>query len=73
MIDYYVDHRGAGHLRRAMVVSAAIDQPVTILSSLTRPKSWVGDWVHLPLDTDACPVDQTVGAIFIGLRWSPQV
>ena len=68
MIGYYVHHRGSGHLHRAMVVSAAIHEPVTILSSLSRPESWNGGWVDLPLDTDVGPVDPTAGG---GLHWAP--
>lgn len=68
MIGYYVHHRGAGHLHRAMVISAAIEEPVTILSSMTRPESWIGGWVNLPLDTDVDPVEPTVGGDF---HWAP--
>ena len=51
-----------------MVICAAIEEPVTILSSLTRPDTWTGDWIQLPLDTDVEPVDPTVGD---GFHWAP--
>lgn len=68
MIGYYVHHRGAGHLQRAIVVSAALHEPVTILTSLDQPRSWMGGWVHLPMDTDVDAVDPTVGGDF---HWAP--
>ncbi|TFC94101.1 MULTISPECIES: hypothetical protein [Cryobacterium] len=68
MIGYYVHHRGSGHLHRAMAVSGALAEPVTILSSLSRPASWTGGWVDLPLDTDVVPVDPGAGGDF---HWAP--
>lgn len=68
MIGYYVHHRGAGHLHRALAVAAALDEPVTILSSLDAPASWAGEWVTLPMDTDIEPVDAAAGGVF---HWVP--
>jgi len=52
VIGYYVHHRGAGHLHRALAIADALSVPVTILSSLPRPAGVTLDWVHLPVDTD---------------------
>jgi hypothetical protein len=42
---------------------------VTGLSSLDEPAGWPGEWVQLPLDTDASlPVDPTAGG---ALHWVP--
>ena len=68
VIGYYVHHRGAGHLHRALAVTSALDSPVTILSSLPRPASWTGGWVDLPLDTDTEPLDPAAGG---ALHWAP--
>jgi hypothetical protein len=70
VIGYYVHHQGAGHLRRMEAISAHSTQPVTVLSSLERPASFRGDWVHLaPDDTDPRPRDVTAGGT---LHWVPR-
>ena len=51
-----------------MVVSAALAEPVTILSSLSRPESWAGGWVDWPLDTDVAPLEPSAGSDF---HWAP--
>ncbi|MCL3838945.1 glycosyltransferase [Aeromicrobium duanguangcaii] len=50
MIGYYVHHVGSGHVHRATALAAALDLPVTGLSSLPRPASWTGDWIELERD-----------------------
>lgn len=59
MIGYYVHHHGRGHLSRACAIIAALDAPVTVLSSLPRPADWLGSWLSLPFDTD---VDDDIAA-----------
>jgi hypothetical protein len=53
VIGYYIHHHGRGHLNRATAIARALNEPVTGLSSLDRPDAWPGEWVQLPLDTDA--------------------
>lgn len=69
-VGYYVHHHGKGHLHRASAIAAALDLPVTGLSSLPRPADWIGEWVPLPLDVDdRAPVrDQTAQG---RLHWVP--
>ncbi len=70
MIGYYVHHQGAGHLRRMESITARSQQDVTVLSSLPRPASHRGDWVHLaPDDQDPSPRDVTAGGT---LHWAPR-
>ena len=71
MIGYYVHHHGSGHLTRARLLAAALDRPVTGLSSLPRPVDWAGPWVHLPHDAEPPPkpaVDVTANG---RLHWAP--
>lgn len=69
MIGYYVHHHGRGHLHRALALAAALDEPVTGLSSLPRPAGWAGPWLELPRDDDsASPHDVTAGG---QLHWVP--
>lgn len=56
MIGYYVHHHGRGHRSRATAIAAALDRPVTGLSSLPAPPDWAGDWVQLPADEAHGPV-----------------
>jgi len=56
VIGYYVHHHGRGHLSRATAIAAALDRPVTGLSSLPAPPDWAGDWVQLPADEAHGPV-----------------
>ena len=72
MIGYYAHHRGAGHVHRAIAVSARLAEPVTILSSAPPPAGYTGEWVLLPLDhgdRDADPLGDVTahGA----LHWAP--
>lgn len=69
-VGYYVHHHGRGHLHRAAAIAAALDLPVTGLSSLPRPSDWAGEWVSLPLDVaeGAPPKDQTAHG---RLHWVP--
>ena len=70
MIGYYVHHQGAGHLRRMESITAHSHQDVTVLSSLPRPASYRGGWVHLaPDDQDPFPRDVTAGGT---LHWAPR-
>ena len=69
MIGWYVHHVGAGHLHRARAVASALDEPVTILSSLPRPADWSGGWVSLARDdASASPRDPSAHG---RLHWVP--
>ncbi|PFG65582.1 hypothetical protein B0O41_0348 [Propionibacteriaceae bacterium ES.041] len=52
VIGWYAHHHGSGHLTRARVVAAALDRPVTLLTSRERPPEPgpFADWVELPPD-----------------------
>jgi hypothetical protein len=50
VIGYYVHHLGRGHLEMARCIAARLDEHVTGLSSLSRPRDWPGDWLKLPRD-----------------------
>lgn len=52
MIGYYAHHHGSGHVTRASSIAAAMDEPLTVLSSRTRPAHSSVPWIDLPLDTD---------------------
>ena len=60
MIGWYVHSQGLGHLHRLRSITAHLQTPVTVLSSLPKPADWQGEWVELaedlPLgdDRDAC-------------------
>jgi hypothetical protein len=70
VIGYYVHHQGAGHLRRMQCITAHTIQPITVLSSLARPESFRGEWVHLaPDDHDPHPRGVTAGGT---LHWAPR-
>lgn len=49
MIGYYVHHQGRGHQHRMQAIAAALDEPVTVLSSLSAPDPAV-EWIRLPAD-----------------------
>ncbi|WP_166138780.1 glycosyltransferase [Nocardioides ochotonae] len=69
MIGYYVHHQGRGHLHRALAVQQALEEPVTLLSSLAPPVGHTEAWVHLDRDdlgTD--PRDPTAAG---RLHWVP--
>ncbi|MTB89089.1 hypothetical protein H9L21_11035 [Aeromicrobium senzhongii] len=69
MIGYYVHHVGSGHLHRATALAAALDVPVTGLSSLPRPAAWTGDWIELDRDDLTA---RTAGDTAEGfLHWAP--
>ncbi|TQK42392.1 hypothetical protein FBY35_3792 [Streptomyces sp. SLBN-118] len=51
MIGYYIHHHGRGHLHRAVCIARHLRQPVTGLSSLSRPPEWPGGWLQLTDDT----------------------
>ncbi|MFG2720126.1 glycosyltransferase [Streptomyces sp. NPDC048416] len=68
MIGYYVHHQGRGHLHRAQCIAAHVAGPVTVLSSLPRPRDWRGPWVPLPADTADDPLDHTARG---RLHWVP--
>ena len=73
MIGYYIHHEGRGHAHRAHEFAAAwtdlLGEPVTGLSSSTRPVGWTGSWVHLPrADRARFPVDPTAHE---RLHWAP--
>lgn len=68
MIGWYVHHHGAGHLHRARAVRAVLDGPVTVLSSLPRPRDWDGPWIELARDDGGTPCDPEAGGL---LHWVP--
>jgi predicted glycosyltransferase len=69
VIGYYVHHRGAGHVNRALAILEHLDGPVTILSSAPRPAGYAGDWVSLPLDdADRETSEPTADG---ALHWAP--
>jgi len=69
MIGYYVHHQGRGHLHRAQALAAAVEEPVTALSSVPRPADWSGAWIELPRDdTQREPEDVTARG---QLHWAP--
>jgi UDP-N-acetylglucosamine--N-acetylmuramyl-(pentapeptide) pyrophosphoryl-undecaprenol N-acetylglucosamine transferase len=52
MIGYYVHHQGRGHLTRAREIARRLSEPVTVLSSLPRPRRIepFAGWVELARD-----------------------
>lgn len=73
MIGYYVHHHGRGHLHRALTVAPLLPEPVTGLSSLSRPEGWPGEWIELPRD-DRSPTGYGPDADVTGsgaLHWAP--
>lgn len=71
MIGYYVHHHGRGHLHRALSVAAATDAVVVGMSSLPRPREWVGPWMDLPRDDEGPePVDASAQG---RLHWVPEM
>lgn len=70
MIGYYVHHQGSGHLHRMQALSAHLEHPVTVLSSLAPPGGFTGDWLQLAGDDDQPgPRDVTAGGT---LHWVPR-
>ncbi len=68
MIGYYVHHQGRGHLQRMRCIAAHLDEPLTVLSSLTDHRS-DRPWVTLPLDNQHESVDPTANGT---LHWVPR-
>ncbi len=70
MIGYYAHHHGSGHVTRATSIAAALDEPVTVLSSRVRPDHTDVDWIDLPLDTASTDSyrDITAGG---AVHWAP--
>lgn len=69
MIGYYVHHHGSGHLMRAGVLTRALGELVTGLSSLPRPQDWSGEWVQLERDDVSPTVSQPTA--HDRLHWAP--
>ncbi len=70
MIGWYVHHHGQGHLQRLRSITAALGEPVTVLSSLPAPADFTGGWVVLADDLPAgCDVDVTARGT---LHWAPR-
>lgn len=69
VIGYYVHHQGSGHLHRMLSIAAALDLPVTGISSLARPLEHSGPWLQLPRDDQPRP-DGDVTA-HGALHWAP--
>lgn len=69
MIGYYVHHHGRGHRSRATAIAAALDRPVTGLSTLPAPPDWPGAWLRLPPDDpDGAAFDPDARG---RLHWAP--
>jgi UDP-N-acetylglucosamine--N-acetylmuramyl-(pentapeptide) pyrophosphoryl-undecaprenol N-acetylglucosamine transferase len=67
VIGYYVHHQGLGHLQRMRCITACLDAPVTVLSSLA-PAALDAAWVRLPMD-NLSAVDPTAHGT---LHWVPR-
>lgn len=74
MIGWYAHHHGSGHLTRARVVAAALDRPVTLLSSRNRPAGTApfADWVELPPDWTPGPAADPDPTAHGALHWVPR-
>jgi hypothetical protein len=71
VIGYYVHHQGRGHLHRALSVAAVTDTVVVGMSSLPRPREWIGPWMDLPRDDEGpAPVDASARG---RLHWVPEM
>jgi hypothetical protein len=69
VIGYYVHHVGHGHLARAQCIATRLNDRVTGLSSLARPRDWPGGWLTLPRDdTGETAMEPTAGG---QLHWAP--
>jgi hypothetical protein len=69
MIGWYVHHQGRGHLQQVRLIAGHLKTPVTVLSSITRPPWWLGEWVCLPSDVDVeHPGDVSAGGV---VHWAP--
>ncbi|MCZ4521971.1 glycosyltransferase [Rhodococcus ruber] len=73
MIGYYAHHHGVGHVTRADAIARSLSEPMTVLSSRTRPPGHAAaEWLSLPLDvddsTDAVAQDSSAGGV---LHWAP--
>ena len=66
-IGWYVHHQGAGHLIRARAAAAHLPE-ITVLSSLSPPGGWRGDWIQLPRDDEDGAEDAEAGG---ALHWAP--
>ena len=70
MIGWYVHHHGQGHLQRMRSITAALAEPVTVLSSLPAPVDFTGGWVQL---ADDLPCGGEADARAGGtLHWAPR-
>lgn len=73
MIGFYAHHHGVGHVTRADAIARSMLEPMTVLSSRTRPPGHAAaEWLVLPIDvdesTDAVTQDSSVGGV---LHWAP--
>ncbi|MGV8873764.1 MAG: glycosyltransferase [Rhodococcus sp. (in: high G+C Gram-positive bacteria)] len=73
MIGYYAHHHGVGHITRADAIARAMGEPMTVLSSRTRPETHAAaEWISLPLDVDestnAVAQNSSAGGV---LHWAP--
>ncbi|MGJ0120112.1 glycosyltransferase [Williamsia sp. MIQD14] len=74
MIGYYVHHHGVGHMTRSASIAAALDEPVTVLSSRRPPADHPAvDWLDLPLDVPADPLGDTAAdpTAHGAVHWAP--
>lgn len=70
MIGYYAHHQGSGHVTRATSIAAAMNEPMTVLSSRARPHHSNVEWIDLPLDTADTESYRDVTADGIA-HWAP--
>ncbi|MEH6794522.1 MAG: glycosyltransferase [Rhodococcus sp. (in: high G+C Gram-positive bacteria)] len=74
MIGYYAHHHGVGHITRSDAIARSMAEPMTVLSSRSRPAGHAAaEWITLPLDVDedsdnASPEDPSAGGV---LHWAP--
>ncbi|MDV6264289.1 glycosyltransferase [Rhodococcoides yunnanense] len=73
MIGYYAHHHGVGHVTRADAIARSMSEPMTVLSSRTRPPGHAAtEWLSLPFDvdesTDPVAQDSSAGGV---LHWAP--
>ena len=74
MIGYYAHHHGVGHITRSDAIARSMTEPMTVLSSRSRPQSHAAiEWITLPLDIDeeskdTAAQDSSAGGV---LHWAP--
>jgi hypothetical protein len=72
MIGWYVHHQGMGHAHRSDSIARALDEPVTVLSSRSRPAGHAAAvWFRLPMDVapGSESADPSAGGV---VHWAPR-